>query len=506
VEKILAMKSNSFTAAAAVCALLLTSAWFSEGWLQPDEHYRVLEAAHQLVYGYATLPWELTDKPPIATYLLAVLHTPIIWMGDTLGLSGSTEAALARMFSALVAATRIPAFYYTLQFWGLKKERWFLYTLITFFAGFGPFIMVRTSQENWAATALCWTLFFLAKASQESRGQSEGESAKSRSFLQPFLFGVFLSLCVSFRFQMGPSMFALALTSFWFLGLPRTFIAGLGAMCGLIPMALVDYFITGQPFSAAIGNFQYGAKYNELAHMWGIQPWWFYLVLYFTVWFPPLSIALFPLTVVGIFKRLALCAVMIPFIFVHSQSLHKEARYALPVLTLIFVSTFVGYEWAEGRPELRRLFENLARVPKKVFYGLLVFLAAIGLVLSMRPQSRVQRAYERAFALWNSGELSKNFIFVADSALDISKFYFKERDFTPRKISSEDFLRLLVDNDGRPPSGDFVLSRIDLKIVKQAEQVCQVLYSSASPLERRLLEFSEKVPRRKRLDVILRCN
>lgn len=301
-------------------------------------------------------------------------------------------------------------------------------------------------------------------------------------------------------------MFALALTAFWFLGLPRTMIAGLGAMCGLLPMALVDYFVTGQPFSAAIGNFQYGAKYNELAHMWGIQPWWFYLALYFTAWFPPLSITLFPLTVVGIFKRLALSAVLIPFIVVHSQSLHKEARYALPVLTLIFVSTFVGYEWAEGRPELAKLFDRLARIPKKVFYGILVFLFAIGMLLSLRPQSQVQRAYEQAFSLWKSGELASNFIFVADSALDISKFYFKERDFTPRKISSEDFLRLLLGSDGRAPSGDFVLSRIDLKIVKQAEQVCQVIYSSASPLVRRLIELSEKVPRRKRLDVILRCH
>ncbi|MEN9811032.1 MAG: hypothetical protein RLZZ488_2599, partial [Pseudomonadota bacterium] len=147
-----------------------------------------------------------------------------------------------------------------------------------------------------------------------------------------------------------------------------------------------------------------------------------------------------------------------------------------------------------------------ARIPKKAFYGLLIFLVTIGLLLSLRPQSQVQRAYERAFTLWKSGELSPNFIFVADAALDISKFYFKERHFTPRKISSEDFLRQLIDNDGVHFSGDFVLSRIDLKIVKQAEQMCQVLYSSVSPLERRLLEFSEKVPRRKRLDVILRCH
>ena len=128
----------------------------------------------------------------------------------------------------------------------------------------------------------------------------------------------------------------------------------------------------------------------------------------------------------------------------------------------------------------------------------------IGLVLSLRSKLQLQRAYERGFALWNTEELSKNSIFVADSALDISKFYFKEREYTPRKISSEDFLRLLVYKDGQSPSYDFGLSRMNLKIVELVKQVRQMRYLSASPLERRLRDFSEKVPRRKRLDVIVR--
>jgi hypothetical protein len=107
---------------------------------------------------------------------------------------------------------------------------------------------------------------------------------------------------------------------------------------------------------------------------------------------------------------------------------------------------------------------------------LLVFLAAIALVLSVRSQSQAQRAYGRTFARWNSGELSKNFIFVTDSTLDINRFYFKERDFSPRKILSEDFLRLLVDSDVHPPSDELGQSSMNLKIVELLKRVRQLRY------------------------------
>ncbi len=59
--------------------------------------------------------------------------------------------------------------------------------------------------------------------------------------------------------------------------------------------------------------------------------------------------------------------------------------------------------------------------------------------------------------------------------------------------------------EGHGLVGYYVLSKIDLAVVKQAEAKCEPLYFSISETHRKVLELWESFPRRKRLDAILKC-
>ena len=91
--------------------VIACTAWFSEGWLQPDEHARVLEPAHFIAYGYASLPWELSGDHPIVSWLLGVLVSPVLMITKSLQLSGQSEAAIIRFLVGILASTRFIAFW-----------------------------------------------------------------------------------------------------------------------------------------------------------------------------------------------------------------------------------------------------------------------------------------------------------------------------------------------------------------------------------------------------------
>ena len=76
--------------------ILAVTAKLSEGWMQPDEQARVLEPAHFIAYGLASLPWELSADKPIISWLLGTVFSPILRLTKWLNFDGRNEAALMR--------------------------------------------------------------------------------------------------------------------------------------------------------------------------------------------------------------------------------------------------------------------------------------------------------------------------------------------------------------------------------------------------------------------------
>ena len=79
----------------AYLVFLVVAAFMSVGWQQPDEHTRVLEPAHYIAYGYATLTWEFRPEFPLVSFFLGAIHSWPLIFTKFLGLSGLTEASVA---------------------------------------------------------------------------------------------------------------------------------------------------------------------------------------------------------------------------------------------------------------------------------------------------------------------------------------------------------------------------------------------------------------------------
>ena len=110
---------------------LVSCAFFGEGWFQADEHARVLEPAYFLVYKYATLPWEFLGSKPMVSYLLGLIHTPVLYVTRAFDVSGTTDAFLERMYSGHFSATKLIAFYKMLPYLVKKKRTcWLVFSAL----------------------------------------------------------------------------------------------------------------------------------------------------------------------------------------------------------------------------------------------------------------------------------------------------------------------------------------------------------------------------------------
>lgn len=542
----------------AYVVFLVCAAALSEGWVQPDEHFRVLEPAHKIVYGFATLPWEFNSEFPLVSYLLGVLHAPILWATKNLALSGSAEAFALRAFSALFASTRVIAFYKLLPYFGLDPKRHKLYTLLFAFGPSVPLYAVRTSQENWATTALLWAaLLFARLAAGASQGERQYECqgelhdvspvnswsalreragrifkaapgvvtpAKNQSqqheqhqqYQQQQLptwsvgtavgLGVLIALIFSFRFQAGFSAAGLGLLCLIAFGARRTFPVLVGVGLGLVPLGLVDFLYTGTPFLPAWNYLSYALGGEEGGNVWGTDPWTFYVGNYFSNWYPPFSpLLLWPLAL-GCFYNPLLFAICIPFLGVHFLIGHKETRYLSPMLPFLYLASFVGFEKILQATKVTRLKTFfLSKKGVRLFKGSALIAAAISIGLVSFPMSTAPRLFSILDAMQNTQPFVRPFVYVADSRNNVSFFYYKHPYFEPEKIDQSAFLSAAFSRSFMPWSDVYALYRIDLAHFEKIESECHVAFTSVSPIGRKLFGLVRGVPRKKRLDAIVTC-
>ena len=396
---------------------LIVAAFFSEGWQQPDEHARVLEAAHQVAYGYATLAWEFNSDHPIVSMFLGVIHAPILMLTRSLSLDGATEASIMRAFAGLVAATRFFAFYVILQSMGFSFRYRRMGTLLYAFSIFGPMLFLRTSQENYATTALVWALYCLL-------------TARSRS--KWILFGIFLSVSASCRLQAGFACLGLLVA--FVMREPDwkrwgKWVAG-GLLLGLLPMALVDISYTGMPFTPAWNYLQYALSNEDGGLTWGNSPWYFYGKEYFLTWFPPFSIVLAPLILHSLAKNSFLLFPVLFFSVVHVILGHKEVRYFTPMVPFFFLASFDGLRRFCSSFKINHVRQDafFNRTWVKMIFGLY---ATVGIVAAFIPLNTSPRLYQELARRQQVSYNHYTFTYVGNTRSGISQFYYKYPNSIP---------------------------------------------------------------------------
>ena len=138
-----------------LAAVILVTAWFSETFYFPDEHYQVLEfMAFKLgITPGADLPWEFSARirpwfQPMVYFLIA---KPLMLMGvKDMFVLAFVLRLMTGLFSLLALAAFARAQLPTME--GDEEKRAFVRYLPLF--GFLPYLFVRTSSETFSTAFL----------------------------------------------------------------------------------------------------------------------------------------------------------------------------------------------------------------------------------------------------------------------------------------------------------------------------------------------------------------
>jgi Alg9-like mannosyltransferase family len=432
--------------------ILGLTAWLSEGWLQPDEQARVLEPAHFLAYGVASLPWELSAAQPVVSWLIGALMAPILMATKWMGIGGLGEAAIIRFLFGCFASTRFFALFEILKRLNFKKSRQLFYILVMMLAVFGPVFLVRTSQENVATTCLIWAFFWALRMNDEGFTRARG-----------FLFGMLLAFTVSFRPQLGLAAAGLGLWQLRRQGAAIILPAVCGILTGLIPLAIVDYQTTGGAFYPAMNYLKYALGDENGGRTWGTSPWWFYIQGYFESWYPPLSPLLLLPLIYGLIVCPALAAVVIPYTAAHFILGHKETRYFSPMIPFLQISMFMGLE----RLEAKSPFVARVMAAESKWLKALTTLAILTLLVGFFPLNSSPWMYDEVGRQLRSGKITR-FTYVGNTMSAFSEFYSKAPEsVTYSKVSWNDV------RDGiEAPEGWLAFYCLDPEDFLRIEQKC----------------------------------
>jgi phosphatidylinositol glycan class B len=316
-----------------LAALIAVTAWFSDLFYFPDEHYQVLEfMSYKLgITPASDLPWEFSARirpwfQPLVYYAVA---KPLTWLGlhDMFAVAFGLRL-LTGIFSLSALALFARAVLPTIE--GGEEQRAFVRYLPWF--GFLPYLFVRTSSETFSAAFFALGLAFAL-----------GEKSVPRLALAGLLCG----LAFDSRYQTG--LLGLGLLA-WLAIIARVRGAALAAFTGggLAALAigmLADRWGYGQFVFPPLGYIEVNLVRGVAEHQFGRTPVFAYLYLLPAQIFFAITLVLMAGMVMMWLRnpRHALTWTTLPFVLIHSAIAHKEARFLFPLAILATAFPVLGF-------------------------------------------------------------------------------------------------------------------------------------------------------------------
>jgi len=332
-----------------LAAVTIVTAWFSNTFYFPDEHYQVLEfMGFKLGSTPASeLPWEFAARirpwfQPLVYFLIA---KPLQGLGVR---DMFTIVFVLRLLTGLFSLGALAAFARAIlpTIEGQDEKRAFARYLPLF--GFLPYLFVRTSSETFSAA------FF-------ALGLAVAMGGKTASRLA--LAGLLCGLAFESRYQtglMGLGLFA------WLAVMARVRAAGLAAFLGgglvaLLIGAVADHWGYGVWVFPPLGYVDVNLVQGVAAHQFGREPVFAYLYLLPAQIFFAVTLVLMA-GMVAMWLRNAGHVVTwatLPFVLAHLLIAHKEARFLFPLALLATAFPVLGF--SPRLPRWHRTFERLWR-------------------------------------------------------------------------------------------------------------------------------------------------
>lgn len=350
--------------------VLVVTSWFSVGYNHPDEHFQVLEFCNYKLFHspLADLPWEYSNhcRSALQPFVAFGLCKSMVALGVydpfiaafllRLGMSILAWWVTCRMVLLL-----LPEF--------VTPRGRDIFVGCNFFLWFVPYLGVRFSAENTSAVFFFLALSFIMQ---------EGGAGKRRRVISLFVAGLLLGFTLFLRLQMGFAFVGLAVWMLFFKKVPFTEIAMLifGGLVAAGLSVLVDYWFYGVWFFSPYNYFNVNIIQN-VAAKFGVQPWWYYFVLFFQYGFAPLALCLIPLFFIGVWKkpRHVMALICVPFFLGHFLVGHKEMRFLFPLSYAFIFLISTGIDTLLQNPAWgqSKLFNGFYKLMVGLNIGMLVF-------------------------------------------------------------------------------------------------------------------------------------
>jgi len=322
-----------FVIALLVAAVLrVTIVFTDDGIYWPDEIYQSLEPAHRLVFGYGLIAWEFVQGA--RSWAMPGMIAGVFALADAIGLHapaqylGLTRLLFAAMAIGCAWGVRALALALGATQWAavLAASAYGLCSLTLYFSH-------RAMSENASALTVVLGLWLLVANASRWR-QLLGASLLGASVLLRLQCGLFC--VVTLLWQLARRRYRVAAQTL-------AVFVGWAAILGWL-----DHLTWAQAPDARWGGWFHSAlKYLDFnlvqgrAAAWGVSPWPYYLQTLRGAM--PLLAPVIGLLALLAWRRATFVFVAaLAFLVLHSMIPHKELRFVLPVLPLLFALAAAG--------------------------------------------------------------------------------------------------------------------------------------------------------------------
>jgi len=313
--------------------VVIVTAWFSETFYFPDEHYQILEfMAFKLgITPASELPWEFGAhiRPWFQPLVYFLIAKPLMILGvKDMFVIAFLLRLLTGLFSLLALAIFAKALLPAIE--GEEEKRAFVRYLPLF--GFLPYLFVRTASETFsAAFAALGVALAMGKPSPSRLG----------------LAGLICGLAFESRYQTGLLGLGLFL---WLAVVARARLAGmaaflLGGAGALILGAVADRWGYGEWVFPLPRYVDVNLIQGVAAHQFGREPVFAYLYLMPAQIFVAITLVLMAAMIATWLRnpRHPLTWATLPFVLAHVAIAHKEARFLFPLAILATAFPVLGF-------------------------------------------------------------------------------------------------------------------------------------------------------------------
>tara|TARA_R110002072_G_scaffold1989_2_gene16382 strand:+ start:95698 stop:97236 length:1539 start_codon:yes stop_codon:yes gene_type:complete len=376
----------------------LIAAYFSEGFLQYDEHFEILEFL-SFKLGITpesdlTMEYGITMRPWVQPFI----YYPIIKVSQFLGIENRfVWAFFLRVISSVVGFTSLVLFSNYL-FKIIKKETLRKLAIGTLcLIWFVPFIHARISSEALGGSffMIAFSLLMLKVIDRENN---------SLKIHQSLIIGILFGLSFTIRYHIGFMIlfFFLWLLIFRKLKISELFFLSAGVFLMIGISVIIDYWGYGK-WTLAPYFYYHQNIVLKLANKWGTSPWWGYFQSSMKKGTPIIALPIIITTILFWIKKWKheLTWVTLPFFFVHSYIAHKELRFLFPILIYLPIFFMI---LMEDNDQYFSFFEKLKT--KMVVKYLFNFLLVINLLLLLQISFRSLQS-SVSFYKWSSQNIEK---------------------------------------------------------------------------------------------------